>query len=95
MVSRKELLKENARLKSENEKLAKENSELKTEKEARENATDKQITMLFNALRAINKKINTHIKGENDKKEEDDKVQDWLKDDRIDEVQDFLNKGVK
>ena len=51
--------------------------------------------MLFNALRAINKKVNTHIKGENDKKEEDDKVQDWLKDDRIDEVQDFLNKGVK
>ena len=95
MVSKKELLKENARLKSENEKLAKENSELKTEKEARENATDKQITMLFNALRAINKKINTHIKGEKDNKEEDDRVQNWLKDDRIDEVQDFLNKGVK
>ena len=95
MVSRKELLKENARLKSENEKLAKENNELKAEKEAREKATDKQITMLFNALRAINKKVNTHIKGEKDKKEEDDKVQGWLKDDRIDEVQDFLNKGVK
>lgn len=88
-------MRENARLKSENEKLAKENSELKTEKEARENATDKQITMLFNALRAINKKINTHIKGEKDNKEEDDRVQNWLKDDRIDEVQDFLNKGVK
>lgn len=88
-------MKENARLKSENEKLAKENNELKTEKEAREKATDKRITMLFNALRAINKKVNTHIKGENDKKEEDDKVQEWLKDDRIDEVQDFLNKGVK
>ena len=90
-----ELLKENARLKSENEKLAKENNELKAEKEAREKATDQQITMLFNALRAINKKVNTHIEGEKDKKEEDDKVQDWLKDDRIDEVQDFLNKGVK
>lgn len=88
-------MKENARLKSENEKLAKENNELKTEKEARDKATDKQITMLFNALRAINKKVNTHIKGEKNKKEEDDKVQDWLKDDRIDEVQDFLNKGVK
>ncbi|MBQ7976975.1 MAG: hypothetical protein IJ301_00025 [Clostridia bacterium] len=95
MVRRKELLKENARLKSENEKLAKENNELKAEKEVREKATEKQITMLFNALRAINKKVNTHIKGEKDEKEEDDKVQNWLKDDRIDEVQDFLNKGVK
>ena len=88
-------MKENARLESENEKLAKENNELKAEKEARERVTDKQITMLFNALKAINKKINTHIKGENNKIEEDDKVQEWLKDDRIDEVQDFLNKGVK
>ena len=94
MVSKKELLKRIASLEEENARLSKENTELKENKEASDK-TDKQITMLFNALRAINKKINTHIKGENDKKEEDDKVQDWLKDDRIDEVQDFLNKGVK
>ncbi len=94
MVSKKELLKRIASLEEENARLSKENTELKENKEASVK-TDKQITMLFNALRAINKKVNTHIKGENDKKEEDDKVQDWLKDDRIDEVQDFLNKGVK
>ena len=94
MVSKKELLKRIASLEEENARLSKENTELKENKEASDK-TDKQITMLFNALRAINKKINTHIKGEKDKNEEDDRVQNWLKDDRIDEVQDFLNKGVK
>lgn len=92
MVSRKELLKENARLKSENEKLAKENSELKTEKEARENGTDKRITMLFNALRSLNKKVNTHIKDEKEVYEEKDKVDEWLRDERVDEIQPFINK---
>ena len=95
MVSKKELLKENARLKSQNDKLAKENNELKAEKKASEKITDKQITMLFNAVKAINKKINKYIKDENNKQENNDKVQEWLKDDRIDEVQDFLNKGIK
>ena len=57
--------------------------------------TENRITMCFNALKAINTKVNSHIKGEERKKEEDDKVQDWLKDDRVDEIQDFLHKGVK
>lgn len=94
MVSKKELLKRIASLEEENARLSKENTELKAEKEASDK-TEKRITMLFNALRAINEKVNSHIKGEERKKEEDDKVQDWLKDDRVDEIQDFLHKGVK
>ena len=94
MVSKKELLKRIASLEEENARLSKENTELKENKEASDK-TEKRITMLFNALRAINTKVNSHIKGEERKKEEDDKVQDWLKDDRVDEIQDFLHKGVK
>lgn len=94
MVSKKELLKRIASLEEENARLTKENTELKADKEASDK-TEKRITMLFNALRAINTKVNSHIKGEERKKEEDDKVQDWLKDDRVDEIQDFLHKGVK
>ena len=94
MVSKKELLKRIASLEEENARLSKENTKLK-EKEEASDKTDKQITMLFNALRAINNKVNSHIKGEERNKEEDDKIQGWLKDDRIDEVQDFLHKGVK
>ena len=94
MVSKKELLKRIASLEEENARLSKENTELKENKEASDK-TNKQITMLFNALRAINTKVNSHIKGEERKKEEDDKVQAWLKDDRVDEIQDFLHKGVK
>lgn len=94
MVSKKELLKRIASLEEENARLSKENTELKANKEASDK-TEKRITMLFNALRAINTKVNSHIKGEERKKEEDDKVQDWLKDDRVDEIQDFLHKGVK
>lgn len=94
MVRKKELLKRIASLEEENARLSKENTELKENKEA-SNKTDKQITMLFNALRVINKKVNSHIKGEERKKEEDDKIQGWLKDDRVDEIQDFLHKGVK
>lgn len=94
MVSKKELLKRIASLEEENARLSKENTELKADKEASDK-TEKRITMLFNALRAINTKVNSHIKGEERKKEEDDIVQDWLKDDRVDEIQDFLHKGVK
>lgn len=94
MVSKKELLKRIASLEEENARLSKENTELKENKEASDK-TDKQITMLFNALRAINKKVNSHIKGEESKNKEDDKVQNWLQDDRVDEIQDFLHKGVK
>lgn len=94
MVSKKELLKRIASLEEENARLSKENTELKENKEASDK-TDKKITMLFNALRAINNKVNSHIKGEERKKEEDDKVKDWLQDDRVDDIQDFLHKGVK
>lgn len=88
MVSKKELLKRIASLEEENARLSKENKEASDK-------TDKQITMLFNALSAINKKVNSHIKGEESKNKEDDKVRDWLQDDRVDEIQDFLHKGVK
>jgi L-fucose isomerase-like protein len=94
MVSKKELLKRIASLEEENARLSKENTELKENKEASDK-TDEQITMLFSALKAINMKVNRHIKGEERKKEEDDKIQGWLKDDRVDEIQDFLHKGVK
>lgn len=50
---------------------------------------------VFKSLLALNKKITTHIKGEVSSKPEEDKVQDWLTDDRVDGIQDFLNKGVK
>lgn len=94
MVSKKELLKRIASLEEENARLTKENTELKADKEASDK-TEKRITMLFNALRAINTKVNSHIKGEESKNKEDDKVRDWLQDDRVDEIQDFLHKGVK
>jgi hypothetical protein len=94
MVSKKELLKKIALLESENEAVKKENTELKEELEARDN-NDKQMKMLFNALRALNKKVNKHIKGEQEAKDENDVIEDWLKDDRVDEVQSFLHKGVK
>ena len=94
MVSKKELLKRIASLEEENARLSKENTELKEKKEESDKK-ENQIAMLFNALRAINKKVNTHIKGEESKKKEDDNVLKWLQDDRVDEVQDFLHKGVK
>lgn len=47
------------------------------------------------SLVAINKKLVSHIKGEKDKTEEDKNIENWLRDDRIDEIQDFLHKGVK
>lgn len=54
-----------------------------------------KYNLLLNSLKAMNKKLNTHIKGEKAEQEEDSKVNDWLTDDRIDEIQDFLHKGVK
>lgn len=50
---------------------------------------------ILQSLVAINKKLVSHIKGEKDKTEEDKNIENWLRDDRIDEIQDFLHKGVK
>lgn len=56
---------------------------------------EEEKVLLFNAVKALNKKINKHIKGEQADKQETDKINDWLKDDRVDEIQDYLHKGVK
>ena len=40
----------------------------------------------------INKKINNHLKSE---KKENDKINEWLSHDGIDEIQGFINNGVK
>lgn len=50
---------------------------------------------LWDSIKAINKKVNKIKKDEKTEKEENDKINDWLKDSRIDEVQDFLHKGGK
>lgn len=94
MVSKKELLKRISSLEEENATLLKVNAELKEKKKSNENI-EKQITMIFNSLKAINKKVNKHIKSDEKTKEENDKVKDWLQDERVDGIQDFLNKGVK
>ena len=94
MVSKKKLLDKITKLEADKIRLQEKNKELLEKLEEKSNHEEK-FKQIFNSLRGLNKKINKHIKGEETKKEEDDKVQDWLKDDRIDEVQDFLNKGVK
>ena len=42
---------------------------------------------------ALNKKINAVSK--NEVKEENDKINEWLTDDRVEDIQSFLHKGVK
>lgn len=49
----------------------------------------------FNSLKALNKKVNGIKKAEKEEKEEIDKINDWLSDARVDEVQPYINKGVK
>lgn len=56
---------------------------------------EEQNELLLNSIKALNKKINAHIKGEQQAKEEKDKISEWLTDDRVEEVQNFLHKGVK
>ena len=51
--------------------------------------------ILFNAIKTINKKVNKHIKGEENEKEQQDVINEWLSDERVDNVQKFINKGVK
>lgn len=78
------------RKKSYNELLAKieglEN-EVKDLKEEREK--------VFKCLKGLNEKITKHIKNENEANEEVDRINDWLSDERIDEVQSFIKKGNK
>lgn len=56
-----------------------------------------RIKKLEERLLFTNKRIdNLFIKVEKEnQKEEQDKIEDWLTDDRVDEVQSFLHKGVK
>jgi hypothetical protein len=54
---------------------------------------DKRTSQTFNALVALNKKINAVSKNEG--KEENDKINEWLTDDRVEEIQPYLHKGVK
>ena len=49
----------------------------------------------FNAVIALNKKVVKILTKEGVNKTEIEKVSEWLKDDRIEEIQDYLNKGAK
>ena len=62
---------------------------------ARIEKLEEEKELLFNAVKALNKKVNKHVKGVQANKQETDKINDWLKDDRVDEIQDYLHKGVK
>ena len=46
-------------------------------------------------MQGLNSKIARHIKEEKQAEEETDKIAEWLKDERIDDVQEFINKGNK
>lgn len=50
---------------------------------------------VIKCLKCLNKKITKHIKEEKQAEEETDKIAEWLKDERIDDVQEFINKGNK
>lgn len=62
---------------------------------ARIEKLEEEKELLFNAIKALNKKVNKHIKGEQADNQESNKIDDWLTDDRVDEIQHFLHKGVK
>ncbi len=62
---------------------------------ARIEKLEEEKKLLFNAIKALNTKVNKHIKGEQSDNQESDKINDWLTDDRVDEIQHFLHKGVK
>lgn len=52
--------------------------------------------MLFNAIKALNGKLNKHLKDEEKQgNEESVKIAKWLNDPRIEDVQQFINKGDK
>lgn len=46
-------------------------------------------------MNKLNTKITKHMKNENEANEEVDLINEWLKDERIDDVQEFINKGNK
>ncbi len=48
--------------------------------------------LVFKSLKALKKQINGCLK---EKKQEKDKIKDWLQDERVDEAQSFIHKGVK
>ena len=56
---------------------------------------DFQEEKVFKFLKGINEKLTKHIKEENEGNEELDRIAEWLKDERIDDVQMFINKGDK
>lgn len=51
--------------------------------------------MFLKAIKVMNEKITRLQKGEKAKEQEQDLINDWLTDPRVDEVQSFINKGVK
>ena len=84
MVSRKELVKQNTELQAEISSLKGDMASLK-----------ETCDRLLKAIYSLNKKVNKHIKEESASNEENDRIQEWLTDERIEEVQPFLHKGVK
>ena len=54
---------------------------------------EQRVNQLLNAVISLNSRLNKLTKDE--ETEEQNKYHDWLNDDRVDKVQDFINKGVK
>lgn len=54
---------------------------------------EQRVNQLLNAVISLNSRLNKLSKDEEN--EEQNKYHDWLNDDRVDKVQDFINKGVK
>jgi hypothetical protein len=54
---------------------------------------EQRFNQLLNAVISLNSRLNKLTKDE--ETEEQNKYHDWLNDDRVDKVQDFINKGVK
>lgn len=54
-----------------------------------------ELELMKKCLQGLNTKIARHIKEEKQAEEETDKIAEWLKDERIDDVQEFINKGNK
>ena len=74
-----------------NKKLLKRVEELEKENKA----IKEYFGRMLNSLKSINKRLNSHVKNEKANAEEETTIKDWLSDERLDEIQDFLHKGVK
>lgn len=59
----------------------------------RDNAKLKE--MVIKSITALNKKISKHLKEEKAESEQSEVIKSWLEDERIEEIQSFINKGVK